>query len=207
MLLKELKRLNVEVLDLPANRSVSFNLFNLFNPFNNIQLFQLSTTFNPFNFKQLQLFSTKFNKFMKAFFSSLKPSALLLTFGMLLFSITSTMQSCSPGFDQIGLDNVTNLGGQLTQLMGKATEPFGKHSASVEKLLGELGNAATHAAGQKGNKEIAASWNVLNNELAKPFFDRWKEKGVLDKDFVKESVGQVGKSIDAIKKAEMAKKK
>lgn len=144
---------------------------------------------------------------MRTFLRSLKPNALLLSLGLVLFSVTTTMQSCSPQFDQIGLDNVTNLGGQLTQLMGKATEPFGKHSASVTKLLEDLGGAVTHAASQKRNKEIGQSWKILNDELAKPFFDRWKEKGILDKDYVKEAVGQVGKSLDAIKKAEMAKKK
>lgn len=144
---------------------------------------------------------------MRTFFRSVKPSAMLLSLGLLLFSVTSTMQSCSAGFDQIGLDNVTNLGGQLTQLMGKATEPFGKHSDSVTKILGDLGSAATHAAGQKRNDDVANSWKLLNDELATPFFNRWKEKGILDKDYVKEAVGQVGKSLDAIKKAEMAKKK
>lgn len=144
---------------------------------------------------------------MRTFLRSLKPHALLLSLGFVLFSVTSTMQSCSAKFDQVGLDNVTNLGGQLTQLMGKATEPFGKHSESVKKILDDLGSAATHAAGQKRNDEVAKSWKILNDELATPFFNRWKEKGILDKDFVKESVGQVGKSLDAIKKSEMAKKK
>lgn len=137
----------------------------------------------------------------------MKPHVFMLSLGLVLFSVTSTMQSCSAKFDQTGLDNVTNLGGQLTQLMGKATEPYGKHSESVKKILGDLSNAATHAAAQKHNEEIAKSWKVLNDELATPFFNSWKEKGILDKDFVKESVGQVGKSLDAIKKAEMAKKK
>lgn len=144
---------------------------------------------------------------MRTFLRSLKPNALLLSLGLVLFSVTTTMQSCSPQFDQIGLDNVTNLGGQLTQLMGKATEPFGKHSSAVTKLLEDLGGAVTHATSQKRNKEIGQSWKILSDELAKPFFDRWKEKGILDKDYVKEAVGQVGKSLDAIKKAEMAKKK
>lgn len=144
---------------------------------------------------------------MRTFFRSMKTNTLLFSLGFLLFSATTTtMQSCSPKFDQVGLDNVTNLGGQLTQLMGKAVEPYGKHSDSVTKLLGDLDGAATHAAGQSRNDEIAKSWNILNNDLAKPFFSRWKEKGLLDKDYVKEAVGQVGKSLDAIKKAEMAKK-
>jgi hypothetical protein len=144
---------------------------------------------------------------MRTFLRSLKPQALLLTLGFVLFSITSTMQSCAARLDQIGLDNITNIGGQLTQLMGKAIEPYGKHADSVTKLMSDLSGAASHAASQKRNTEIAKSWQVLNEELASPFFNRWKEKGILDKDYVKEAVGQVGKSLDAIKKAELAKKK
>jgi len=145
---------------------------------------------------------------MRTFSQPLKPKALLLTLGFVLFSATTlTMQSCSPTFDQLGLDNITNIGGKLTELMSKAVEPFGKHASSVTNLLGDLSKATEHAAGQKRNKEIAESWKILTNDLATPFFDRWKEKGTLDKDFIKESVGQVGKSLDAIKKAELAKKK
>jgi len=137
----------------------------------------------------------------------MKPNVFLLALGFVLFSTTTTMQSCSPQFDQMGLDNVTNLGNKLTDLMAKAIEPFGNHSSAVSKLLEDLGKAADHAAGQKSNKEIANSWKTLKDELAAPFFNRWKEKGKLDKDVVKESVGQVGKSLDAIKKAELSKKK
>ena len=144
---------------------------------------------------------------MKSILCSLKPNALMLALGFLLFSTTTTMQSCSPQFDQMGLDNATNLGSKLTDLMAKAVEPFGKHSDAVSSLLSDLGKAADHASGQKRNKEIAEQWKLLTSDLATPFFNRWKEKGVLSKDVIKESVGQVGKSLDAIKKAELAKKK
>lgn len=144
---------------------------------------------------------------MKAFLRPLKPNAILFALGLVLFSTsTLTMQSCAAKFDQAGLDNVTNLGTKLTDLMGKATEPFGKHSKAVASLLEEMGKATEHAAGQKKNKEIAEQWKILTNDVAKPYFDRWKEKGVLDKDFVKETVGIAGKSLDAMKKAELAKK-
>ena len=144
---------------------------------------------------------------MKAFLGFLKPNALLLTLGFVMFSTMTTMQSCSAAFDQMGLDNITNIGGKLTDLMAKATEPYGKHEAAVKSILNDITKAADHAAGQKKNKSVADSWIILKNDLVTPFFDRWKSKGVLDKDVVKESVGQVGKSLDAIKKAEMAKKK
>ncbi len=144
---------------------------------------------------------------MKTLFFSFRPGTLFLTLGLLFFSVSTTMQSCAATFDQVGLDNITNLGGRLTDLMAKAKEPYGKHADAVGKLMTELGQAADHAATQKKNMEIANSWNILKNDLAMPFFDRWKEKGVLGNDYIKEAVGQVGKSIDAIKKAELAKKK
>ncbi|MCB0528108.1 MAG: hypothetical protein KDC61_11445 [Saprospiraceae bacterium] len=144
---------------------------------------------------------------MKTFFCSFKPGLLMLCFGFVLVSAMTTFQACSPAFDQAGLDNVTNLGSKLTDLMAKATEPYGKHEVAVNALRTELGLAAEHAASQKRNKEIAEAWMALKNELATPFFDRWKEKGLLNIEVIKESVGQVGKSIDAIKKAELAKRK
>lgn len=137
----------------------------------------------------------------------MRPNAFVLALGFVLFATTTTMQSCSSQFDQIGLDNVTNLGNKLTDLMAKAVEPFGKHSTSVSKMLDDLGKAAEHAAGQKHNKETASQWKILINDHAKPFFDRWKAEGKLDKDFIKEYVGQAGKILDAIKKTELAKKK
>jgi hypothetical protein len=145
---------------------------------------------------------------MKAFFGSLKPNAFLFALGLILFSAsTLTMQSCAAKPDPTGLGNATNLGTKLTDMMGKATEPFGKHSKAVASLLEELNKAAEHSCGQKKNKEICESWKTLTNDQAKPFFDRWKEKGVLDKDYVKEAVGIMGKSLDAIKQAELAKNK
>jgi len=121
--------------------------------------------------------------------------------------LVSTLQSCSPKFDKTGSDNAINLGAKLPELMGKAIEPYTKHSDAVNNMLTELQKAADHAASIKGNSNLSSAWKVLKNELAGPFFNRWKESTKLDKDLVKESVKQVNASFDAIKKAEQAKKK
>jgi hypothetical protein len=116
--------------------------------------------------------------------------------------------ACSAKFDKTGLDNVTNLGTALSELMGKAaTSKFSAQSDAVKKVSDDLEKAVQHAAGKKKNKEVAEAWKTLQGELVAPFLERWKEKGMLDKDFVKEATAQVTKSLDAIKKAEMAKKK
>jgi hypothetical protein len=137
----------------------------------------------------------------------MKPNNLLLALGLLLFSAAGTLQSCSPKFDKIGFQNISNLGTKLPELMNLATEPYSKHKDAATTLLGDLGKAYDHAKGVKGNKEIAESWRILKDELAGPFFARWQEKGKLDKDFVKESMAQVAKSVTAITNAEKAKRK
>lgn len=127
-----------------------------------------------------------------------------LALGLLLVAAPA----CSAKFDKTGLDNVTNLSTALSDLMGKAaTSKFSAQSDAIKKVSADLDKAVQYAAGKKKNKEVAEAWKTLQNDLVTPFLDRWKEKGMLDKDFVKESTAQVTKSLDAIKKAEMAKKK
>ncbi|MBC7777183.1 MAG: hypothetical protein H7246_17255 [Phycisphaerae bacterium] len=139
---------------------------------------------------------------MKTFRNSL--SSLML--GLLLLGAASTLQSCSK-FDKVGLDNATNLSTMLTDLMGKAaTSKFSANSEAIKKVSDALANAVKHAEGVKKNKEIAASWTTLQSDLVTPFLARWKDKGMLDKDVVKEATAQVTKSLDAIRKAELARK-
>jgi len=127
-------------------------------------------------------------------------------FGLLLLGTASIMQSCNR-FDKVGLGNATNLATELTDLMSKATSKYTNHTAAVDKAKSSLSKAVSHANSRKNNKEITAAWQTLQDELVIPFLDRWKDKGTLDKDFVKEASAQVSKSLEAIKKAELARKK
>ena len=144
---------------------------------------------------------------MKTLLSSLKINTLALSIGLFFAGAMVTLPSCMASFDAVSMENVTSISKKLPDLMGKATEAYSKHEAEATSLLNDLGKAATHAASLKKNKEVAESWKILQNDLVAPFFARWKEKGKLDKDFVKEATMQVNKSLDAIKKAETAKKK
>lgn len=131
-----------------------------------------------------------------------------LTWLLCGFLLASTMQSCSPKFDKIGLDNCTNLMSSLSDLIGKsATSKYSANSDAIKKASDALDSAVKHAEGVKKNKEIAEAWKTLQNDLVTPFLTRWKEKGMLDKEVAKESAAQIAKSLEAIKKAEMSKKK
>lgn len=126
--------------------------------------------------------------------------------GFLILS-AATMQSCTK-FDKVGLDNATNLSSDLSSLMSKAsTSKYTANTEAIKKVSDALASAVQHAEGVKRNKEIASSWTTLQDDLVIPFLARWKEKGMLDKDVVRESTAQVSKSLDAIKKAELARKK
>lgn len=128
-------------------------------------------------------------------------------FGFLLSITALGTQSCSAKFDPAGLENAKNLATALPELMNKAaTSKYSANTEAIQKVTTEIENAAKHAEGQKKNKNIAQSWRTLQSDIVTPFFARWKEKGMLDKDVVKESVSQATDSLNAIKKAEMAKK-
>jgi hypothetical protein len=141
---------------------------------------------------------------MKTLLLSFKP---FLFFFLLGFVVVTTTQSCSPRFDPTGSDYAKTLGATASTLMAKATGEYSSNEKAANDFLAELGKAQEHAASIKRNKEIAQMWKILKDDLAAPFFNRWKEKGKLDKDFVKESITQVTKSFDSIKRAESAKKK
>lgn len=144
---------------------------------------------------------------MKTLLSSLKINTLVLSLGLLCLGAMTTLPSCVAAYDAASVENLTNISNKLPALMGKATEAYSKHESDATTLLSDIGKAATHAASLKKNKEVAESWKILQNDLVTPFFARWKEKGKLDKDFIKEATMQVTKSLDAIKRAESAKKK
>jgi len=153
------------------------------------------------------LFNYKFSFNMKTLLSSLKINTLVLSLGLLCLGAMTALPSCLAGYDAPSMQNLTNISDKLPALMGKATEAYSKHEADATSLLSDIGKAAAHSASLKKNKEVAESWKILQNDLVTPFFTRWKDKGKLDKDFIKEATMQVTKSLDAIKRAESAKKK
>jgi len=132
---------------------------------------------------------------------SFNASTLLFALGLFLLSAPA----CSPGFDAKGLDNITNIGTKLLDLMNKATSSY--NSTAAASLLTEIDKAYEHAQSVKGNKSVAESWRLLKTDIVAPFFEKWKTDGKLDKDFVKEAVATAKKSITAITNAEKAKKK
>ncbi|MEO6037402.1 MAG: hypothetical protein ABIQ93_03245 [Saprospiraceae bacterium] len=137
-------------------------------------------------------------------FLPFRTAPLLLVLGLLVFSFVIVLPSCT-GPDPAGLQNATNLSTRLTTLMNKAAvSTFSSNSNEIKEVSDELTKAEEHATMQKRNKAIANQWKILRTEQVVPFLARWKE-AKLDKDFVKEAVAQVQKSLDAIKKAEKAK--
>ena len=145
---------------------------------------------------------------MKSFIPSLKRNLFTFLIGLSIAAAAAvTLPSCMAPYDAIGTENVTGISTKLPALMAKATEAYSKHETEVTTLTSDLNSAVSHAASMKKNKEVAESWRLLQTDLVAPFLARWKEKGKLDKDFIKEATMQVTKSLDAIKRAEMAKKK
>ena len=127
---------------------------------------------------------------------------------VLLIALLPFLQSCvGARFSQTALDNVTRVEGTMPPLMEKATGKYSDHAASVDAVIADINKALNDAAATKKNSDIAEQWRIFRDELAQPFFTRWKTETKLDKDFVKLSVEQVKKSLAAIEKSERAKPK
>lgn len=144
---------------------------------------------------------------MKSLLLALKTNTLSMLVALSIGASLTAIPACMAPYDAIGMENVTSITTKLPAVMEKATEAYSKNEADVKSVTADLDKAVSHAASMKKNKEVAEAWRILQSDLAAPFFARWKEKGKLDKDFVKEAVTQVKKSLDSIKKSETAKKK
>ncbi|MCC6460346.1 MAG: hypothetical protein IT260_07730 [Saprospiraceae bacterium] len=134
-------------------------------------------------------------------------------FYALLLSITlagfgAGLSSCaSAQFSQTALDNSVSLGKDLPVLMNKATKAYSDNETEANALLAKVNDAYTLAASFKKNKDVAEQWRILRDDLVQPFLTRWKEKGKLDKDFIRPAAEQVKSALGAIERAEKAKPK
>lgn len=132
--------------------------------------------------------------------------ALLL--GITLAGFGAGLSSCaSAQFSQAALDNSVSLGKDLPALMNKATKAYSENETEANALLAKVNDAYTLASSFKKNKDISEQWRILRDDLVQPFLTRWKEKGKLDKDFVKPAAEQVKSALAAIERAERAKPK
>lgn len=130
----------------------------------------------------------------------------MLLWSVMLAGLTTGITSCvGARFDQTALENANMLSEKLPALMDKAIKPFKDNETEVNALIKSLNDAYDRANATKKNKEVAEQWRIVRDDMVKPFMDRWKEKGKLDKDFIKAATTQVKDSLAAIARAEKAK--
>lgn len=112
-------------------------------------------------------------------------------------------------YDQKAYENSTSLKAVTLAVMGKATNPYSKHVADVEKLQVELDKAYYYAKGIPSNRESALMWKKLadpNGDLIGLYMRKWKGNGTLKLFFIEEAKGQVADAFDAITCLEANKK-
>lgn len=125
----------------------------------------------------------------------------------LLFIALLGFASCSAPFDKVGYEQATNLKSSVISLMNEASKPYTTYGVEAERLRTELQKAEERAALIKNNKEVAAAWRELNNQVVSPFLSKWQRDGSLNPVLVQESVRICSNSFDAILRAEESKKK
>jgi hypothetical protein len=124
-----------------------------------------------------------------------------------VFVAVLAFASCSAAFDKVGYEQATNLKTAVLSLMDQASKPYAAHGVEVERVRTELKKSEERAALIKNNKEVAAAWRELNNQVVGPFFSKWQRDNALNPVLVQESVRICSNSFDAILRAEEAKKK
>lgn len=147
---------------------------------------------------------------MKTFLSSRMTVNVLPVFfwAIVLLGFTTVFTSCvGARFDQVALDNANTMGESVPALMMNATKSYSGFAAKVEEATAKINEAHKHALETPKNKEVAEMWRILRDDQVMPFFQRWKDKDKLDKDFVKPAAEQVKASLAAIERAERAKPK
>lgn len=147
---------------------------------------------------------------MKTILSAAKPTRWFSMpfWAMATIGLSLSVAACvGARFDKPALDNATMLSDKVPALMEKATKSYNDNEADANGVLKSLDEACDHAAATKKNKEVAEQWRLVRDDMVKPFLTRWKEKGKLDKDFIKPAAIQVRDALAAIVRAEKAKPK
>lgn len=145
---------------------------------------------------------------MKALFSIPKISVLQLFFALILAAGCLLVPACSPCYQMTSVEKTEKINTNLPALMQKASNTtYESVEAQWVLLKNDIDSAIDAAKAVKRNKDVAEMWRIFRDEQVNVFAERWKEKGKLDKDFVKEYTNSVKKSLASILRAEKEKRK
>ena len=112
--------------------------------------------------------------------------------------------SCTPlisQFDATAYRDATSLKVDSLLVMSEATTSYKLHKKEVAKLEIKLAKANEYVKGIPHNKISTQMWAKMldpNKFLLGGFLERWKEKGSLSAEFVKDEKKQVSEGFDKI---------
>ena len=118
--------------------------------------------------------------------------------------LTFFLIGCAPligPYSPAAYQNATSLKASTLALMDKATEPYKTHQKDVESLLLEVDQAYEFVNGIPSKSISAKQWNVLkktDGDLLGKFILRWRERGVLSREFIVEFKGPITDAFDEI---------
>ena len=125
--------------------------------------------------------------------------------GLVAFCLTVfLLLSCAPligPYSPTAYENATSLKAETLALMDKATQPYSEHEEEIERLKVEIDKAYEYVNGIQSNSISARQWEILKNpdgDLLGKFFLRWKERGTLSEDFIREFKRNIADAFDLI---------
>ncbi|WP_158837810.1 hypothetical protein [Polaribacter sp. L3A8] len=137
----------------------------------------------------------------------IKQLSIILLFSSLFLSCNSLKTAV---YDQYSYQKTVEIKVETSNLIDKATLPYGKHLKEIGELGIEIQKIIEYEKNKPNNEITYAMWQVLANKdknLLVGFFKRWKEKGQLKPFFIKEAKSQIIEAMDLLLKYEAKKDK
>ncbi len=127
-----------------------------------------------------------------------------------IFWVITFFVGCSTisQFNETAYEKSTSIKASSLALMDRAQEPYSKYSENVEEILLEAQKAYEYAKERPKNEESTKQWKIMIDpecNMLAGFFKRWKSEKKLNKLFVEEAKGQIGKGFDQISGLESGK--
>lgn len=95
--------------------------------------------------------------------------------------------SSTPRFDNVAYTQAISIKLDTLALMDKAVDDYSQHRQEVEQLMRQIDKAYEYTQGRKNAELILEQWKIIRDpgeNLVVGFFNRWKEKGRLNSDFI-----------------------
>ena len=104
-------------------------------------------------------------------------------------------------YDQYAYTQDVNLKVESLKVMAEAVESYTKHISEIVNITTEMEKCFEYEKGRPMNQITTNQWVIMkdpNRDLLGGFFKLWKQKDILDKEYIEHKSKDVGYAFDQI---------